>query len=154
VEKRGEHSAERVREILARLYEAPCGSAELDNAVAVALGEIWEEDPHYTHSLDAAARLVPEGWHWSVKNAWEWKRRSWEESEKRWRKEFGKGQLEMSGAIYCAGDNGLPAASVYGPGFEHAGIHTAKYRSLWKSAEGHTPALALCAAALRALIDE
>jgi hypothetical protein len=70
-------------DLIRRLKAAPCGSRELSDEVARALG--WKEKPDYprykwvtpefqrrtrppdfTQSLDAAMQAIPEGWRWTV----------------------------------------------------------------------------------------
>jgi len=69
--------------------------------------------PHYTHSLDAALSLVPEGWAWAV---------------------YGGAREEIVATAYCVPNGGrLP------------------WPDWITDICAATPALALCAAALRAL---
>lgn len=122
-------------DLIARLESAEEGSRELDEAIFDHIGRKhgtglagYTSAPFYTTSLDAALLLVPEGLTWTATG------------------------YDPDGGWSDSVDYRLPYAVLAGPMEELPGDHMSPpepHRDSWE-ARATTPALALCAAWLKA----
>lgn len=134
--------------ILVRLADAKGPSAELMRECAQICavgGARFEKLLEAEAWLDAAALLVPKGWHWALKNEWAWRRRRKRATDRSWMKKFGYPSPYLGPM-----DLGEPCGEIYAPGYEKQPIGGHGYWQSWRSAYAAHPALALAILCIQA----